>query len=84
MKPNSKQELKIELMPDNRCLIEIRPKENNSILSSIQMNNTTKSNNIISTTKENQNKFQNDLSNLNDSDILSISKTDSSISILLY
>ena len=80
MKPNSKQELKIELMPDNRCLIEIRPKENNSILSSIQMNNTTKSNNIISTTKENQNKFQNDLSNLNDSDILSISKTDSSIS----
>ena len=43
MKPNSKQELKIELMPDNRCLIEIRPKENNSILSSIQMNNTTKS-----------------------------------------
>ena len=80
MESNSKQQLKIELMPDNRCLIEIRSKENNSILSSIQMENITKSNNIISTSKDNQNKSQNNISNLNDSDILSISKTDSSIS----
>ena len=79
MKP--KQSLKIELMPDNKCLIEIKSKESNSIQSSIVINNTNKSNNLISTSKENENKSQNDISNLNDSDILSISKTDSSVSI---
>ena len=26
MKPNSKQELKIELMPNNKCLIKIKKK----------------------------------------------------------
>ena len=79
MKP--KQSLKIELMPDNKCLIEIKAKESNSIQSSLVINNTNKSNNLISTSKENENKSQNDISNLNDSDILSISKTDSSVSI---
>jgi hypothetical protein len=79
MKP--KQSLKIELMPDNKCLIEIKSKESNSIQSSLVINNTNKSNNLISTSKENENKSQNDISNLNDSDILSISKTDSSVSI---
>ena len=79
MKP--KQNLKIELMPDNKCLIEIKAKESNSIQSSLVINNTNKSNNLISTSKENENKSQNDISNLNDSDILSISKTDSSVSI---
>ena len=78
MKPNSKQSLKIELMPDNKCLIEITSKENSSIQSSILINHNNKS--IISSSKDNENKSQNDLSNLNDSDILSISKTDSSIS----
>ena len=78
MKPNSKQSLKIELMPDNKCLIEITSKENSSIQSSILINHNNKS--IISSSKDNENKSQIDLSNLNDSDILSISKTDSSIS----
>ncbi len=78
MKPNSKQSLKIELMPDNKCLIEITSKENNLIQPSILINHNNKS--IISSSKDNENKSQNDLSNLNDSDILSISKTDSSIS----
>ena len=78
MKKNSKQSLKIELMPDNKCLIEITSKENSSIQSSILINHNNKS--IISSSKDNENKSQNDLSNLNDSDILSISKTDSSIS----
>ena len=64
MKP--KQSLKIELMPDNKCLIEIKAKESNSIQSSLVINNTNKSNNLISTSKENENKSQNDITNLNE------------------
>ena len=78
MKPNSKQELKIELMPDNRCLIEITSKENNSILSSIQMNNITKSNNFGYYTEKTAYS-----SKLSDKNILKIKKRSNSKQIFM-